>query len=142
MGFVKGATWEEPNQLEIAIRNLQNHPNTRAYTKRSFRLFHELLKRLKGENQEFAYNVLDDCQLLNIETTTRENLIKAYNELKNLNEKYRIKSKKLRYVDFNQGTDARYVTDEFMKLMSEIPIRPLRIAFDYILLNEFLSGFQ
>lgn len=132
MGFVKGATWEEPNQLEIAIRNLQNHPNTRAYTKRSFRLFQDLLKRLKGENQQFAYNILDDCQLLNFETTTKENLIKAYDELKDLNEKYRNKSKKLRYVDFNQGTDARYVTDEFMRLMSEIPIRPLRIAFDYI----------
>ena len=38
----------------------------------------------------------------------------------------------VRYVEFNQGTDARYVTDELMKLMSEIPIRPLRIAFDYI----------
>ena len=108
MGFVKGATWEELNQLEIAIRNLQNHPNTRAYTKRSFRLFQDLLKRLKGENQQFAYNILDDCQLLNFETTTKENLIKAYDELKDLNEKYRNKSKKLRYVDFNQGTDARY----------------------------------
>jgi hypothetical protein len=52
--------------------------------------------------------------------------------LKDLNEKYRNKAPKLRYVDFNQGTDARYVTDELMKLMSEIPIRPLRIAFDYI----------
>ena len=30
-----------------------------------------------------------------------------------------------------RGTDARYVTDEYMKLMSEIPINPLRIAFDY-----------
>jgi hypothetical protein len=132
MGFVKGATWEEPNQLEIAIRNLQNHPNTRAYIRRSFRLFHDLLKRLKGDQQQLAYNVLDDYQLLNFETTTKDNLIKAYNKLSEINEKYRNKSKKLRYVDFNQGTDARYVTDEFMKLMSEIPIRPLRIAFDYI----------
>lgn len=132
MGFVKGATWREPNQLDIAIKNLQHHPNQRAYIKRSFRLYHDLLKRLKGDKQQFAYNILDDCQLLNIETTTKENLLKAYFELKDLNEKYRNKSPKLRYVDFNQGTDARYVTDELMKLMSEIPIRPLRIAFDYI----------
>lgn len=132
MGFVKGATWIEPNQLDIAINNLQNHPNQRAYIKRSFRLFHELLKRLKGENQQFAYNILDAYELLNFETTSKENLLNAYEELKDLNEKYRNKSPKLRYVDFNQGTDARYVTDEFMKLMSEIPIRPLRIAFDYI----------
>jgi hypothetical protein len=69
---------------------------------------------------------------LNFETTTKDHLLSAYEELKDLNEKYRNKAPKLRYVDFNQGTDARYVTDELMKLMSEIPIRPLRIAFDYI----------
>lgn len=132
MGFVKGATWIEPNQLDISIRNLQSHSNQRAYLKRSFKLFHQLLKRLKGETQQFAYNILDDNQLLNFETTTKENLLKAYEELKDINEKYRNKSPKLRYVDFNQGTDARYVTDELMRLMSEIPIRPLRIAFDYI----------
>lgn len=132
MGFIKGATFVEPNQLDISIRNLKEHKNQKAYIKRTFNLLHDLLTRLKNENKQFAYNVLDSLQLLNFETTKKENLLSAYDELKELNEKYRNKSKKLRYVDFNQGTDARYVTDEFMRLMSEIPIRPLRIAFDYI----------
>jgi len=39
---------------------------------------------------------------------------------------------KLRYVDFNQGVDLRKITKEKMKLLSEIAIRPLRIAFDDI----------
>ena len=132
MGFVKGATWIEPNQLGISVKNLKKHKNQKAYTKRTFTLLHELLARLKGETKQFAYNVLDNYHLLNFETTTKENLIEAYKELKDLNEKYRNKAPKLRYVDFNQGTDARYVNEEMMKLMSEIPIRPLRIAFDYI----------
>lgn len=132
MGFYKGATFIEPNQLDISIKNLKNHHNTRAYIRRSFNLFHELVNRLKSENKQFAYNVLDSLELLHLETTTKENLLLAYKELKELNEKYRNKIPKLRYVDFNQGTDARYVTDESMKLMSEISIRPLRIAFDHI----------
>lgn len=132
MGFVKGATWIEPNQLDISVKNLKTHKNQKAYTKRTFNLLHELLARLKGEVKQFAYNVLDNYQLLNFETTTKENLLEAYKELKDLYEKYRNKAPKLRYVDFNQGTDARYVNEEMMKLMSEIPIRPLRIAFDYI----------
>lgn len=132
MGFVKGATFVEPNQLDISAKNLISHSNQRAYIRRTFNLLHELLQRLKGEHKQFAYNVLDDYQLLNFETTTKENLLAAYEELKDLYERYRNKSLKQRYVDFNQGTDARYVTDELMKLMSEIPIRPLRIAFDYI----------
>jgi len=37
-----------------------------------------------------------------------------------------------RYVDFNQGIDARLLTKEKMKLLSEIAINPIRIAFDDI----------
>lgn len=43
---------------------------------------------------------------------------------------------KLRYVDFNQGIDARLLTEEKMKLLSEIAIKPLRIAFDNIKLKK------
>ena len=143
MGFIKGATFIEPNQLDISVKNLMKHKNQKAYIKRTYNLFQVLLKRLKGENKQFAYNILDQYQLLNFETTTKKNLLNAYNELKNLNEKYRNKSPKLRYVDFNQGTDARYVTDSLMKLMSEIPIKPLRIAFDYIgMKDKYINAVQ
>ena len=37
-----------------------------------------------------------------------------------------------RYVDFNQGVDARLLTEDKMKLLSQIEIKPLRIAFDNI----------
>lgn len=37
-----------------------------------------------------------------------------------------------RHVDFNQGVDARLLTEEKMYLLSEIAIKPLRIAFDDI----------
>lgn len=132
MGFFKGATYIEPNQLNISVKNLRRHKNQKAYIRRTYNLLQELITRLKGEKKQFAYNILDNYQLLNFETTTKENLLLAYKELKELYEKSRNKTPRLRYVDFNQGTDARYVTDELMKLMSEIPIRPLRIAFDYI----------
>lgn len=43
---------------------------------------------------------------------------------------------KLRYIDFNQGVDARLLTEEKMRLLSEIAIKPLRIAFDDIKLKR------
>lgn len=131
MGFHKGATYVEPNQLDISIKNLSNGLNDIAYIKRSYNLLHGLLRRLKGPRQQKFYNILDAYNLIKIETTTKIGLLNAYEEVKETYERYRAKASRLRYVDFNQGTDARYVTDELMKLMSEIPIRPLRIAFDY-----------
>lgn len=53
--------------------------------------------------------------------------IKKYGFLKDA----KFKGRK-RYIDFNQGIDARLLTEEKMKLLSQIAIRPLRIAFDSI----------
>lgn len=39
-------------------------------------------------------------------------------------------NKRLRRVDFNQGTDVRLLTDDKMRLLAKTAIRPLRLAFD------------
>jgi len=41
-----------------------------------------------------------------------------------------------RIVDFNQGLDARLLTEEKMELLSQLPMEPLRIAFDDIKLEK------
>jgi hypothetical protein len=38
----------------------------------------------------------------------------------------------MRIIDFNQGTDAHYLTSEKMALLAKTAIKPLRIAFDHI----------
>ena len=43
---------------------------------------------------------------------------------------------KLRYVDFNQGIDARFLTKAKIQRLAELPIKPLRIAFDYYSLRN------
>jgi hypothetical protein len=47
--------------------------------------------------------------------------------------------KAARYVDFNQGVDARLLSEEKMNLLSELPIKPLRLAFDDIKLEELYT---
>ncbi len=42
----------------------------------------------------------------------------------------------LRHVDFNQGIDLRLITRDKMKRLAELPIKPLRIAFDHVGLKK------
>src|SRR5690606_3357694 len=75
MGFVRGATYIEPNQLNIAIRNLRRGYNNKAYTKRAFRLYHALLPRLRGAIKQQYYDVLENYKLINFDTVTKQGLL-------------------------------------------------------------------
>lgn len=130
MGFSKGAEYIKPNLLDIAIRNLKSGLNDTGCTKKSFRLINEMQTKLKGSTSQKYYDILVDHNLLDINQTTKENLLKAYPLIKDIYNKNRSFRKGLKFVDFNQGIDCRQITPEKMKLISEIAINPLRIAFD------------
>lgn len=132
MGFENGATYIEPNQLQISIQNLKKGLNDKAYIRRSYKVIHKIFNRLQGKTAQTFYNILDKYDLIRIDTTTKENLISCYPEISDIYERVRSKIPVLRYVDFNQGTDCEYITEEKMRLLSEICINPLRIAFDDI----------
>lgn len=58
-------------------------------------------------------------------------------------EKYRTKKPLQRHVDFNQGIDARLLTDDRMALLSALPLRPFRLAYDSIeTTNEYYQAFE
>jgi len=125
------AKFREPNYLDIAVSNLKKGINDKAYINKSYEQLHYLLDILKEEKlKKKLYKSLEHLNLLDINTSTKKNILKIYPKVKDIFEKYRKKSLKFRYVDFNQGIDARLLTEEKMKLISEIPIRPMRIAFD------------
>jgi hypothetical protein len=131
-GFGKNATYTEPNQYEIALKNLEKGLNDIAYINRMFNLNLQLLNRLNGNTEQNLYNLLETNLLLNIHTTTKDNLLQVASEILPLYTKYFRKMPKQRYIDFNQGVDARLFDEEKANLLGKINIRPLRIAFDNI----------
>jgi len=94
----------------------------------------QLIEELYGEKQDLI--LMDNNVLASERFSDIIQDIKALGFGKGATYSYRNKSGRIstrnRYVDFNQGLDARLLTEEKMALLSEIAIRPARIAFDDI----------
>lgn len=132
-GFGKGAKFIQPDPLAIAMRNLRDKVNNRAYVRKAWRLIDEFYNALPASDSYAVYKIREKYSITLLATCTRDNLIAAYGELKGLYEKrYKRGRGKLRVVDFNQGLDARLFTQEKADLLGKIAIKPVRIAFDDI----------
>ncbi|NJN97344.1 MAG: hypothetical protein HC875_26305 [Anaerolineales bacterium] len=141
MGFEKGAKFVEPNYFMILTEYLLNGDselNERKYLEKVFNLLMDFGKRRikRVEIQKQYYQLLHSRGLDSFGTFKKENLLDVRTEINEFIEVYRNKLPKYRYIDFNQGIDCRYVNEENMKLLSQLPIRPMRIAFDHISLRE------
>lgn len=136
-GFTKDSRFFDSNQYELTIQNLRLHVNDRAYTRKGYKLIEELStnNNLSEEDRNEIDKLRQSFGLQCFITCTRESIIASYRFFSSYFEKVERKNKHLgraRYVDFNQGVDARLFTEEIVSLLAQIPIRPLRIAFDNI----------
>lgn len=133
-GFTKGAKYIEPNWYKISIRNLRLGINNRAYIRKTYKLLLDLnnQKSLNEHIRTKIYAMREQYGFLHPETCTREALIATYKDFAPFFDMKSTKKGRLRFVDFNQGVDARLFDDRIVSLLSEIPVRPLRIAFDNI----------
>ena len=130
-GFAKGATYIPPNDYEIALKNLRNNLNPRAYIRKIIKLYDKLASKLSEDDAGEFYLIREQNALLYPETATKESILEFDEIVRPMYDKAFKKIKKARYIDFNQGVDARLVTEDKMKKLAEINIRPLRIAFDH-----------
>lgn len=89
---------------------------------------HSFQRRITGKDLAERYAEL----LAYIDSTynTLTALNKVRDDLIEITERYRFKAKLQRYVDFNQGLDARLLTNDKMEILSNIAIKPFRLAFD------------
>lgn len=139
-GFERGATYTPGSEYDIAMRNLREGFNVRAYTKKLIRLYDRISEKLPESEQAHFYLKREENNLLYAAVATPESLIEFDEIARPLHEKYFKRLKRMRIIDFNQGVDARLVTDKKMEKLAEINIRPLRIAFDHYSMKDTYSA--
>lgn len=130
-GFAKGASYIPGNEYEYAIANLKLNYNVPAYTKKLIRIYDKITSKLSEAQAGAFYLKREKRGLLYPETASVENLLEFNETAEPIYNRFFRQTRRSRYIDFNQGLDARLATDEKMKKLSELNIRPLRIAFDH-----------
>lgn len=128
-GFYRNSKYKPENLYEISIKNLKDDYNEKGYLRLIVKEYRKLIEKYGFKIQKI-YDLLKDEGLLEFSTVKKDKVLKYYELLKPHFEDFYNKHSKNRYVDFNQGIDARLITEEKMKKLYEIPIKPVRIAFD------------
>jgi hypothetical protein len=131
-GFGRNATYTPPNTFVKSFENLAAGINDRGYIRRCYKEIMDLYKRLKGKSEDAytVYKVIDEYLPKDIVTITKSDLLNVYPILKPIQERHFRPKPRQRFVDFNQGVDARLFNEDNVKMLASIAIRPLRIAFD------------
>lgn len=129
-GFAKDDKYIPPNEYEVAIKGLKSGYNDKGYIRHILKLYKSIIVKLNTEKQNEVYSILKLNKLIDTHTAKKEKILLLNDYFSELFLKIYKPKPKIRIVDFNQGIDARLLTEEKAKKMSEISIRPLRIAFD------------
>ncbi|MDR0870071.1 MAG: hypothetical protein LBN39_04690 [Planctomycetaceae bacterium] len=147
-GFHCGATYTPPNEYAVAIEHLRakkkENRNVRVYIKMMLAIYDRIAEKLSDEEQTNFYLERERRNLLYpiyADVKAILDFDKEYKRthkigLSELYEKLFKRTARVRYIDFNQGVDARLVTNEKMQKLAELNIRPLRIAFDRLKMKD------
>ena len=133
-GFERGAKYVDPGTYNIVMMRYHNGDRAEFLDKKMIAYLDKLKKRIKSPEK------LDTFLQIVIGAEEAEDyagyMLEHEDELSPIVEKYRSKTPKARYLDFNQGVDGRKINDDNMTQLARLAIKPLRIAFDDIKLKD------
>ena len=133
-GFGRGAKYVDPGTYNIVMMRYHNGDRAEFLDKKMIAYLDKFKKRIKSPEK------LDIFLQIVIGAEDAEDyagyMLEHEDELSPIVEKYRSKTPKARYLDFNQGVDGRKINDDNMTQLARLAIKPLRIAFDDIKLKD------
>lgn len=128
-GFTQQPTFhkQSPYDLYLAKRNNPRlHPKV---LKKAIDYLEDSNSKIKNKNDKPVYEQI--LRELSTSETPGVYLSEHANVIQPILQR-NIRSRPLkRYVDFNQGLEAARITPEKMAVLSQLPLRPVRIAFDH-----------
>lgn len=139
IGFVKKANYIKPLEIDLLVNSYNRHiiegRSPIKVMNKLVKYFNNLYNmRISKQNREKLDSMI--AKIGEVYEDVIECILDNYYEIREIEKKYSYKLPLQRYVDFNQGLDARELTEEKMRIISKLPIRPFRIAFDNIELTE------
>ena len=133
-GFGRGAKYVDPGMYNIVMMRYKNGDRAEFLDKKMTAYLEGFKKRIKSTEmlETFLQIVIgaEDAE------DYAQYMLDHEEDIAPIIEKYRNKTKKARYLDFNQGVDGRKINDENMAQLARLAIKPLRIAFDDIKLKD------
>lgn len=133
-GFGRGAKYVDPGDYNIVMMRYHNGDRAEFLDRKMASYLEKFKRRIKSaEKLETFLQIVIGAEDAD---NYAEYMLAHEEDLTPIIEKYRSKTAKARYLDFNQGVDARKINDENMEQLARLAIRPLRIAFDDIHLKD------
>ncbi len=134
LGFDGKKDFINPNPFNLLMskirRRIRYHNNISRQIDSTLKYLnkcYERISRYQKIGEQFKEILFDICN-----NDAWQKIQEHESILSEITEKYRSKIKMIRYVDFNQGIDARLLTVKNAKILSKIPISPFRLAFDNV----------
>lgn len=132
LGFDKTTRFYPELPLDVFKRKLESdYIGTSAYRNVLSELLHYLSEKVfikKSKNYQEKYSQL--IEMLDRHEDKRDFIMEHYDVFHEILSYYHRPVGRKRVVDFNQGIDARQLTEEKMAILAQIPIEPFRLAFD------------
>ena len=146
LGFDGTPNYVRPNTFLLTMAKIERRIG---YHVEYYHLIERLLEQLRAFSKRLAryeqifneYNAR--CQFV-YEAEDKLNALRQHQDyFTNIFSKYSSKTKMVRYVDCNQGIDARLINQRTITQLAKIPIRPFRLAFDNVSdADTFISASQ
>lgn len=133
LGFINSASFKHPNKFNVLIKQYYRFLNSNSHTLNIVIKIQDFLDKLASKKNVSKVNKVYLRRILELANESDDYMkiiIDNYHAIYQIVDQYSTKIKYQRYIDFNQGLDARELTDEKMAVLSRLPIKPYRFAFD------------